>query len=176
MKGQDPTSMILSTLGGLIVMSFLLRTLLPICKANYFNPLSQYIIKFTDYVCKPIRMVIKPLGPFDPASLIAAYLIQLIVVTFIVLFTGYKLQPGDFPILMLAALYSVAQLLIYIYMGSLIVVAIASWVAPRSNNPGLALMGEILDPLSRRIRNILPPMGGLDFSLMILLYRLFDHD
>ena len=54
-------------------------------------------------------------------------------------------------------------------MFSLIVIAIASWVAPNSYNPGLMLLHQITEPLSSRIRKVIPPLGGLDFSLMVLV-------
>ena len=70
------------------------------------------------------------------------------------------------------ALLGLVKLIFNIYFWGMIIMVIASWVAPNSYNPALILINQLLDPLMRPIRNVMPDMGGLDLSPLVLILGL----
>ncbi|WP_257296022.1 YggT family protein [Endozoicomonas sp. YOMI1] len=162
-------SFLIQTLGGLYIMAVLIRFLLQLVQADFYNPISQAIVKATSPLLNPIRKVIPGYGGVDMASLVLALILQIILLYVLLLMGGYSLAAIPFPSVLISSLVKLCIEFLNIYMFSLIIIAIASWVAPNSYNPGLILLFQITEPLTSRIRKVIPPLGGLDFSLMVLV-------
>ena len=127
---------------------------------------SQGIVKVTDPLLRPLRVVIKGFRNLDIAAFVTAWAVQFVAYALITRMGGDQL-----PVLSLAALalYQVFQLLLLIYSGALIIVIVISWVAPGSYNPMAELLGQVTEPLLAPVRRFIPPVGGLDFSVMVVL-------
>ncbi|WP_256492933.1 YggT family protein [Endozoicomonas sp. SCSIO W0465] len=162
-------SFLVQTLGGLYIMAVLIRFLLQLVRADFYNPISQAIVKATSPLLNPIRKIIPGYGGVDMASLVLALILQIILLYVLLLMGGYSLAAIPFPSVLISSLIKLCIEFLNIYMFSLIIIAIASWVAPNSYNPGLMLLLQITEPLTSRIRKVIPPLGGLDFSLMVLV-------
>ncbi|WP_066016785.1 YggT family protein [Endozoicomonas atrinae] len=162
-------SFLIQTLGGLYIMAVLIRFLLQLVRADFYNPISQAIVKATSPLLNPIRKIIPGYGGVDMASLVLALILQIILLYVLLLMGGYSLAAIPFPSILISSLIKLGIEFLNIYMFSLIIIAIASWVAPNSYNPGLMLLLQITEPLTSRIRKVIPPLGGLDFSLMVLV-------
>ena len=162
-------SFLVQTLGGLYIMAVLIRFLLQLVRADFYNPISQAIVKATSPLLNPIRKIIPGYGGVDMASLVLALILQIILLYVLLLMGGYSLAAIPFPSVLISSLVKLGIEFLNIYMFSLIIIAIASWVAPNSYNPGLMLLLQITEPLTSRIRKVIPPLGGLDFSLMVLV-------
>ena len=162
-------SFLIQTLGGLYIMAVLIRFLLQLVRADFYNPISQAIVKATSPLLNPIRKIILGYGGVDMASLVLALILQIILLYVLLLMGGYSLATIPFPSVLISGLIKLGIEFLNIYMFSLIIIAIASWVAPNSYNPGLMLLLQITEPLTSRIRKVIPPLGGLDFSLMVLV-------
>ncbi|WP_299729505.1 YggT family protein [uncultured Endozoicomonas sp.] len=162
-------SFLIQTLGGLYIMAVLVRFLLQLVRADFYNPISQAIVKATSPLLTPIRKVIPGYAGIDFASLVLALVLQIIL--YYVLFALSGFSPAQVPVgaVLFKSVIQICIEFLNIYMFSLIIIAIASWVAAGSYNPGLMLLHQITEPLSSRIRKVIPPMGGLDFSLMVLV-------
>ncbi|WP_422135731.1 MULTISPECIES: YggT family protein [unclassified Endozoicomonas] len=160
---------LIQTLGGLYIMAVLLRFLLQLVKADFYNPISQAIVKVTSPLLNPLRKVIPGMGGLDLAALVLALILQILLVYVLFMVQGIAANAIPFPQVLIVSLKELAGEVLNIYMFSLIVIAIASWVAPGSYNPGLMLLHQLTEPLSSRIRRVIPPLGGLDFSLMVLV-------
>jgi YggT family protein len=160
-------------LGKLTVMFFLLRLLLQLVQADYYNPLSQAIVRFTEPLCGPLRKVLKPAGRLDVASLVATLLVQFLVAALLLLSAGAKLDPGLVPPLLKATPLMLVDELLGLLFFCMLIVAISSWIAPGSNHPGLQLLYQIIEPVARPVRNIIPPMGGLDLSFIFLFLGIY---
>ncbi|KEQ18273.1 YggT family protein [Endozoicomonas numazuensis] len=160
---------LIQTLGGLYIMAVLLRFLLQLVKADFYNPISQAIVKVTSPLLNPLRKVIPGMGGLDLASLTLALILQILLVYVLFMVQGFSAAAIPLPQVLIVSLKELVNELLNIYMFSLIVIAIASWVAPGSYNPGLMLLHQLTEPLSSRIRKVIPPLGGLDFSLMVLV-------
>ena len=157
--------LVINTLASLYLLAVVLRFLLQLVRADFYNPLSQFIVKATNPPLIPLRKVIPGWGGIDIASLVLALLVQAIAIVLILLLNG--IQP-HFQVVLWAAL-GIIGLLLKIYFWGLLIVIIASWVAPNSYNPALILMNQILEPVTKPIRNLLPDMGGIDISPIFLL-------
>jgi YggT family protein len=153
---------LVSTLFTLYIMTILLRFLLQTCRADFYNPISQTIVKITDPGLRPLRRIIPGLGGIDLSSLALALIVQSIAICLIILLLGGQL-PNILSILSWSVV-GILSLLLNIYFFALIIVIILSWVAPNSYNPAAVLIHQLTEPLMRRARKIIPPIGGLDIS------------
>lgn len=160
---------LIQTLGGLYIMAVLLRFLLQLVRADFYNPISQAIVKITSPLLNPLRKIIPGFGGIDSASLVLALALQIGLVYAV--FSVRGIMPGALPFsaVMIGSLAKLLVEVLNIYMFSFIVIAIASWVAPQSYNPGLMLLHQLTEPLSSRVRRVIPPIGGLDFSFMAIV-------
>ncbi len=166
-------SVILQAVVGLYVIAILMRFLLQIVRADFYNPMSQAIVKATGPLLNPLRRVIPGVGGIDFASLVLAFIVETVLIYGLLALKGYSPVQVPVNLALGASLIGLMDSLLNIYTFSIIIIAIASWVAPQSYNPALILMHQIIEPLAGRIRNVIPPMGGLDFSIMVLLLGIY---
>ena len=159
---------LLQTFGGLYIMVVLLRFLLQLVRADFYNPISQAIVKVTSPLLNPVRKLIPGFCGFDIASLILSLILQIMLV-YILLSLETSLTSAYLPHILIISLKELISELLNIYIFSLIIIAIASWVTPGSYNPGLMLLHQLTEPLTNRMRKVIPALGGLDFSLMVLV-------
>ena len=165
---------VLQTLGSLYLLIVLLRFVLQLVRANFYNPLCQFTVKATQPLLKPLRRVIPSVFGLDMSSLVLALILQvlLMAVTMLLAYgtTGAPLQ------LLIWAIIGVTALFLKIFFFALIISVILSWVAPGSHNPGAELVNQICEPVLAPFRKILPSLGGLDISpiLAFMVLKLLD--
>ncbi len=157
---------LLSTVIELYTMILLLRIWMQCARVDFYNPLSQFIVKVTQPVVGPLRRVIPAMGPIDSASLLVAFL--LCVLKAIVLFMVVTFQPIIWIAAVLILLKTIGLLIFWV----LLAMAIMSWVS-QGRSPVEFVLMQLADPLLRPIRRLLPSMGGIDFSPMILVLLLY---
>jgi len=165
---------VIQTLGSLYLLVVLLRFILQLVKADFYNPLSQFIVRATQPLLAPLRRVIPSALGLDLASLVLAVLIQMLLMAIIVLLMGYAL-PNVLQLLVWS-LVAVTALFLRVFFFALIISIILSWVAPRSSNPAAMLIQQICEPVMTPIRRFIPPLGGLDLSpiFAFIALRLLD--
>ena len=165
---------VLQTLGSLYLLIVLLRFVLQLVRANFYNPLCQFAVKATQPLLKPLRRIIPSLFGLDLSSLVLAILVQLALMALTLLLTygttGNPLQ------LLIWSIIGVTALFLNIFFYALIISVILSWVAPGSHNPGAELVNQICEPALAPFRKILPNLGGLDISpiLAFMVLKLID--
>ncbi|MDO9619629.1 MAG: YggT family protein [Pseudomonas sp.] len=165
---------ILQTIGSLYLLIVLLRFILQLVRADFYNPVSQFIVRATHPLLKPLRKIIPSLAGLDLASLVLAILVQLLLMAVTLLLLGYGL---DNPLQLLVwSIIGVTALFLKVFFFALIISVILSWVAQGSHNPTAMLINQICEPLLSPIRRTLPSMGGLDLSPIVafLLLNLID--
>ncbi|WP_055318261.1 YggT family protein [Pseudomonas aeruginosa] len=166
---------ILQTLGSLYLLIVLLRFILQLVRADFYNPLSQFIVRATKPLLNPLRRIIPGFGGIDLASLVLAILIQLVLMILILMLMGYGV--GGFMMqLLIWSIIAVTSLFLKVFFFALIISVILSWVAPGSYNPGAQLVNQICEPLLMPFRKLLPNLGGLDLSpiFAFLALKLID--
>lgn len=162
---------LIQTLFGIYEVIILLRFLLQLTRADFYNPVSQFIVKATSLPLRPLRRVIQGMAGMDMASLVL--LLVVIIIELLLLSVVANLPMPSLPGLIALALVELLKLTIYVFLFSVFVLAILSWVSPGGYNPVANLLYQITAPLMRPARRLLPPMGGLDLSPMIVMLGLY---
>jgi YggT family protein len=144
----------------------LLRFLLQLARADFYNPISQALVKLTNPLVMPLRRILPGYAGIDLSSLLLSILLQMLMVALlVVLQTGRLLPPLP---LVLVGLLGVAAYLVKIYFFAILAMIILSWVAPGGNSPVLYLLYQLTEPVMAPFRRIIPPMGGLDLSPILV--------
>ncbi|TWC37771.1 YggT family protein [Pseudomonas sp. SJZ079] len=165
---------ILQTIGSLYLLVVLLRFILQLVRADFYNPLCQFIVRATQPLLKPLRRVIPSFAGLDLSSLVLAILVQLVLMALTLMLMGYGLD--NLGLLLVWSVIGVTALFLKVFFFALIISVILSWVAQGSHNPAVELVNQICEPLLAPIRRILPSMGGLDLSPIVafLVLNLID--
>jgi YggT family protein len=154
--------LIINTLGGLYIFAILLRFLLQATRADFYNPVSQSIVKFTSPLLAPLRRIIPGYRGFDFAALVLALVLNTVATALMIIIAGFNLPAiGS---IVAWSFVGLVDFILNIYFYGLLISIIASWIAPYSGNPVLLLIHQLLEPLMKRVHKVIPPMGGLDFS------------
>jgi YggT family protein len=144
----------------------LMRFVLQLSLADFYNPISQFLVRATNPLVLPVRRVLPARGRLDFASLLLAIVIQLLGIVAIVVLNGFSLPAVS--LLLAWSVVAVLGLLVKIYFFALLGMIILSWIAPGTSNPAAYLMHQITEPVMAPFRRIIPPMGGLDFSPIVM--------
>jgi YggT family protein len=158
---NDAAIFIIKTLGSLYLLIVLMRFILQLVRANFYNPLCQFIVKATQPLLKPLRRVIPSMFGLDMSSLVLALIIQMLLIAVILFLKGFLV---DWVLLIPWALIALFSLFLNIIFYAMIISVILSWVAPGSHNPGAELVAQITEPVLAPFRRIIPNLGGLDIS------------
>ncbi|MBQ0745602.1 MAG: YggT family protein [Marinobacter sp.] len=146
----------------------LLRFLLQLARADFYNPISQFAVKATNPLLRPLRRFIPGWGGIDGAALVLAVLIQAITFFLILVALSGGIPSFNPLILLVWGAVAVLDLIVKIYFWSVIAVVVVSWIAPGSSHPAIQLVAQITEPVMRPVRKLMPSMGGLDLSPIIV--------
>ena len=160
---------ILDTVVGLFVLAVLTRFFAQAMRASFRNPLAQFIVALTDWAVKPLRRIVPAILGLDTASFLVAWLAQILLWAVILALLGMVAgaQPLFWPSLLGYALVKVLKLSLYLLMGVVIFEAVLSWVAPF--HPIRPFFEALSRPFMRPLRRIVPLVGGVDLSPLLLL-------
>lgn len=153
---------LIQSLGSFYLAVVMLRFLLQLVRADFYNPISQFLIKATHLPSKPLRKVFPTYRSFDMASLVLALLVQLLVIEVTALVNGFSLV-NLFYAIAWGALGAIS-LVLNLYLYGLLIIIVVSWVAPQSQHPALILLNQLIRPAMSPFQRIIPPLGGLDLS------------
>ncbi len=156
---------LIQTFFGLYFVIVMLRFLMQASRVDYYNPLSQGIVRITDPAIRPFRRLLPTIRGVDFATLFVAFIVQLVAVGLVMMILGgYFFLPVYIPWVLLGMF----SMIFDIYFYALLAMVIASWIAPYSAHPALTLVQQLTEPLCAPARKLLPPMGGLDFSIILV--------
>lgn len=162
------TSLLLEVAAGLIAGTCLLRLYMQYQRipmsARSGNPLAKFIFALTDWLVLPLRRVIPAVGRWDMASLVGAFLVQL--AQFVILWALTGMTAGMLSVVVLAA-FGLVRMAISGMTGLVIIYAILSWV--QSHSVGADFLERLVLPVLIPIRRVVPLVGGIDLSPLVLL-------
>jgi YggT family protein len=161
---------IVTTLGDLFAFALLVRFMLQWVRAPARNQLSEFVAALTNFIVIPARRVIPGLWGLDLATLLLAWLTEILKLWLIVETKGFLMGAvvGIAPIALLAvAAIQLFQLAVYLVMGALILQAVLSWVNPYS--PIAPLLNSVTRPFLRPFQRVIPLIGGVDLSPLAAL-------
>jgi YggT family protein len=166
--------MIVNTISGLFLFVVVLRFLLQAVKADFYNPISQFIVKVSNPLLLPIRKVVPGFGGYDASSLVLAVIVQLVTICATLLLIG--LWPLPYLNIAIWSVLGTVGIFLDLYFWGLLIIIIISWIAPHNPNPAIDLLKQIIEPVMKPIRDRMPDMGGIDLSpiIMILLIRVLE--
>lgn len=152
---------------GLYILAVLLRYLLARVRADFYNPLSQFLVKITNPPIKPLRRFIPGYLGIDWPSIILLLFLQGLEIIMIALVSNGHIPatPGLFVLIIANLLKTV----IYVHMFIIIIQIVISWVNPGAYNPITVIMYQLSEPILKPARRLIPPAGGFDFSPMIAI-------
>lgn len=167
----DAGTLIVEVVFGLYILAVLLRFLFQLSRADFYNPVSQFLVALTNPLLIPLRRIIPGLMGIDLAALVLLLALQLLKLY--VLFWLRELPVALLP-LALAAVVSLVQLVINVYFYAILIRVILSWFMPYGmrQNPAGDLLVSLTEPLMRPARRLIPAVGGLDLSPIVVLVGL----
>lgn len=160
---------LIQTLFGLYAGAVMLRLLLAMVRADFYNPVSQFLVKVTNPPLLPLRRLIPGFMGIDMAGVVLLIALEATKLLLIGAIQGFGIPPLGLAVLTLA---EILALLLNIYFFTILVQVILSWVSPGGHNPAVALLYSLNEPLLGRARRILPPMSGFDLSPILVLIGL----
>jgi YggT family protein len=166
---QTPAIFLVQVVFGLYATLVLLRFLLQLVRADFYNPVSQFIVKATRPPLNPLRRVIPSFSGIDTASLVLGWLVISLEQLAIFSINGLGFQPLA---ALLTAIPAMIALLINIFLFAILIQVIISWINPGSYNPVIGLIHSLTEPLLRPVRERMPSMGGIDLSPMVVMVAL----
>lgn len=171
----SPLMLIISTLFDLYILLVLLRFLFQMLRADFYNPVSQFIVKLTTPPLKILRRVIPSVGGQDAASIVLCLL--LIYAKFLLMralsipavHIGGVMAPlsVSYGGLLVFSVADLVALILTVFLVAIIIKVILSWVNPGHYNPVIGLVDRLAQPVLRPVRKIVPPIGGLDLSPLL---------
>lgn len=159
-------SYLIQTLLTLALLAVVLRFLLQLVRADFYNPISQFLARLTNPLVLPLRRVIPSLGGLDLSSLLLALVLQIAAIVALLTLNG--VGPPNIGLLLVWSVLGVLGLVVNIYFFALLAMIILSWIAPASRHPALLMLFQLTEPVMAPFRKMLPNMGGLDFSPILV--------
>jgi YggT family protein len=164
MGGQyfsNAAAFVIEIVFGLYILAVLLRFLFQLLRANFHNPVSQFIVALTNPVLRPLRKFIPGYSGIDVASIVLMVVLQMIELLLITLIYGKSPNPAGLFVLSLGKLL---ELTVYVLMVAVFVRIIISWVNPHLHNPFTSLLASLTDFMLLPARRLIPSVGMLDLS------------
>lgn len=168
---NEPLVFLVEVIFGIYITVVMLRFFFQLLRADFYNPVSQAIVKITNPPLRILRRIIPSIGKIDTSSLALMLVLQYLSFILIMLIVGAKFLPVTLLYLSLVELFNHA---FNIFIFAIILLAILSWISsPHHHNPLAPLLEQLTRPIMRPARRLIPPTGGIDLSPMIALIALF---
>lgn len=161
------TQFVLDTLLTLYTALLLLRFLLQTVRANFYNPLCQFVVKMTDRLVLPLRRFVPGFFGLDWATLFLVLIVSLLNQILLVWLSPLTMH--SYTGLFLITLGDVFRITYYIYFFSIIALMLASWFSPQAPNPMLQPLSQLVNPLIAYIRRFVKPVSGFDLSYFVFM-------
>lgn len=178
----DAFSFIVSTIFDIFALLVAVRFLMQATRADYYNPIAQAVVKITDPLLKPLRRVIPGFKGMDMAALVLCLLVLLVKLLVVMKLLGLRAGVAGYLIpvaglglgkLISLSVLDLINLFFNIAIYSIVILALLSWIVPDPRNPLYSLLQSLTDPILRRVRAIVPPIGGLDLSALVAIVGLY---
>ena len=169
MNPTGAVNYLVSTIIDLYIAAILLRLLLQWVRADFYNPLCQFLVKVTNPVLVPARRIVPSVGRLDTASVVVMFLLELVQLVIISQLSeaGFELQ-----FMLLFSLRKLLVTLLMTYFVLIIARVIVSWIGSQSRHPLIPLIYQLTEPVLRPFSKLVPPISGIDLSPLFALIAL----
>jgi YggT family protein len=163
---QDSVFFLVKTLTDLYLLTFLLRFIMQWTRADFYNPFAQFIVRVTNPLVQPARRLVPSAGSVDVPTLAVLLLLEGLVTWALLSMFNLTVPIGNFIVYVLLRLIN---LTLWFYTGAIIVHVILSWVGQGRYSPIGAILADLVEPVLRPVRKVIPPIGGLDLTPLLVL-------
>lgn len=157
---------LVDTLFNLYLTVLMLRTLLEAVRADYYNPLSQLLIKATDPLIAPLRRLLPNFSRISSAGIVWLVVLQILGLVLVVMISGGTPAIGA---LVPIALVRLIRMMLILYLVLIIFNVVLSWLGGQIRHPIVPLIRQLTEPVLYPIRRVLPALGGLDLSPLVAI-------
>lgn len=166
----NPLVFLVQVIFGLYGVAVLLRFLFQLVRADFYNPISQFIVRITKPLLNPLRRVIPGWRGWDFAALVLAWLVIAVELGIVMALTGLGAQPAA---ALALAIPELVDLTLNIFLVALLIQVILSWISPGHYNPAVGLTYSLTQPLLGPVQRRMPNLGGIDLSPMVVMIGLY---
>ncbi len=161
---------IVDTLLWLLTLAFVLRLLFQLVRADFRDPIADAIVRVTNWLIMPLRRLLPPIGRVDTATVVAV-LLAAAARTFVIMAmagagVGVGVGAGDLMVFLRITLLNLADMVLRIYLFAMLLYWLTGFLSPGGYAPGLRLLAQLCEPILKRVRRIIPPIGQIDFSFL----------
>jgi len=163
---SNPVLYLIDALFGLYLIAIMLRFLLQLVRANFHNPVCQFLVKVTNPPLVPLRRIIPGFKGVDIASLVLLFAIQLAAILLKLLIIG---KSFSIAVIIPIAVADLLSLALNIFMVAILVQVVLSWVGQSTHNPLTTTVYSLTEPVLHPVRRLIPPIAGMDLSPLVVL-------
>jgi YggT family protein len=151
----------------LLLLAFVLRLLFQLVRADFRDPLADAIVRVTNWLILPLRKLLPPMGKVDTATVLAVLLIACArTLIMLALAGGLGAGIGDWLVFPRITLLDLVGLVLRVYLFAMLLYWLTSFVSPSGYAPGVRLLAQLCEPILKRVRRVIPPIGQIDFSVL----------
>lgn len=172
-----PVAFVIQFILSAVAVLFLIRFILQATRADFYNPISQGIVRYTDPILKPLRVVLPSYRNLDLAAFVATWIVSIVTIIVAVIMTGSYSNATVVELIrslglevgaIVGGVYRTLDLFLSFYWIAIFLSIIVSFVAPATYNPVISLLNQVCEPVLAPARRVLPALGGLDLSPLIV--------
>lgn len=162
----DTLNFLVGLVFSLYILLIMLRTLFQLVRADFYNPLSQFIVKVTNPPLRPLRRIFPGFYGVDTAAVILMFALKFIELSLIAVLVS---RSGSYVGLAVLSAAELLNLLVNVFLFAIIIQVILSWINPGVRNPAISLLYSLTEPLLRPVRRLIGTASGFDFSPIIVI-------
>lgn len=162
--------LIFNTLAGLYLLAVLLRFLLQVAKADFYNPMSQAVVRVTDPMIRLFRNFIPGYRGIDFSAIVLALIVEALSICALIILYGGNIPGIGYVITwsFVGVLYFIINIYYYAIIASIIMSFVMLFSGNMNPHPILRVIWQLTEPVMAPVRKVIPPMGGLDFSPIVI--------
>jgi YggT family protein len=150
----------------LLLLAFVLRLLFQLVRADFRDPMADAIVRVTNWLILPLRKLLPPVGKVDTATVVAVLLIACVRTFILLALAGGGLAVGDWLLFLRVTMVDLVGLVLRVYLVAMLLYWLTSFVSPSGYAPGVRLLAQVCEPILKRVRRLIPPIGQIDFSVL----------
>ncbi len=155
------------------IYAVIIRMLLGLTRADFYNPFSQFILSVTNPVLTPLRKLLPSIGGIDTSAIVLILVLKFIEFAARSFLIGKQILLTS---LIVPSIFGALNQVVNIFIFAIILLVIISWLAPQmhgQSNPITPILRSITEPLIRPARKLIPPVGIFDLSTIVVLLGLY---
>ena len=163
---QSALIFLVKTLTDLYLLAYLLRFIMQWTRADFFNPFGEAIVRVTKPLVVPARRLVPSARGVDLPTLVVLFLLEALATLLLLGLVGISVPVGLFVYFVVLRLI---DLTLWLYTFAILIYVILSWIGAGRYSPAGSILSDLVEPVLRPVRRVVPPIAGLDLSPLIVL-------